>query len=728
MGTVDRLLWLPVAPENFFSAMTDPAMLVGLNLPEGHCRGDDDGGIPHLRESVFRRLVQVLPASFGYDRDGTYTSSAESSDAVRPRSLTMTLRPAESIAGLESARPANAALVSAGITTVTMTVDEHGFYSFVAALGPDGDDVAAGAALDEHIVTAFGGTFDVDRFARGADRQRSVGAVALRRYNGLDPSRAMGERDERPVGRPLGILTFNQLNIVLEGICNASLLPAVFFEHYESVAYWYARHRGDSSIIIRLDDLLRRLIVPGLAGSQVDRARSLRRFLTISRGSLQWMRRSVESVRRSLVDQLMAVSHRQARLVQLDLAGLNYERTPEMTGTATESQMRGYVMLMATKLPLLASVGDAVTAAALAEQPEPAGELGGPDEPDPAGADSHPFATLDLDEPDSLVSQARAWTGLFGRLVTNVDRLEVAVESDWQERLLYQQEQARSEQEAMAEIERSRRGRHDIRRVGDTAYNAIMLLITSVTLFGAVEAGNYAATQPGGSFWSRMLSLWPILLLGLAVIVAWPVLTWFRQWRRQRTPSNEVYSYEFTFRLDDKVEPDRLHQHLANTRVTTIRGPFRAKVRRLGGCRWEEVASDTSLLKIHSVAALRLTWGRYARFEIVTEVLRRDAVSATENSVLFVRQCRVFGDSPEGLDRDGISSMVMMLVGNVVGDLTTLDLDRIMEPIDDLFGHRHPATSTPAGPRPATGSGSGRTAPRPRLSSEAGATDRRGSR
>src|SRR5690606_22791056 len=85
---------------------------------------------------------------------------------------------------------------------------------------------------------------------------------------------------------------------------------------------------------------------------------TLHRFLVISRGTLQWLRRAVESVRRSLLDQMMAVSHRQARLIQLDLAGIDYERTPEMTGEATESQMRGYVMLVATKLPLLFTIAD----------------------------------------------------------------------------------------------------------------------------------------------------------------------------------------------------------------------------------------------------------------------------------------------------------------------------------------------------------------------------------
>src|SRR5690242_5096651 len=102
MRTVGRLLWLPVAPENFFSAMTDPPLLPPVPPPSGPCESDRRGDIPHLRESVFRRLVEVLPASFGYDRVGAYTLGAESTESPRPRSLRMTLHPRTATVGLES--------------------------------------------------------------------------------------------------------------------------------------------------------------------------------------------------------------------------------------------------------------------------------------------------------------------------------------------------------------------------------------------------------------------------------------------------------------------------------------------------------------------------------------------------------------------------------------------------------------------------------------------------
>src|SRR5262245_66602499 len=85
---------------------------------------------------------------------------------------------------------------------------------------------------------------------------------------------------------------------------------------------------------------------------------TLHRFVsTTSRTSLQKLKWSVESVRRSLLDQMMGVLHRQARLVQVDLGAVEYERSPELAVDATESQMRGYVLLVSTKLPLVSTVG-----------------------------------------------------------------------------------------------------------------------------------------------------------------------------------------------------------------------------------------------------------------------------------------------------------------------------------------------------------------------------------
>jgi hypothetical protein len=631
--TVTRSLWLPVGAANFFSPMTDPVLLVD---DSGHCRSDRreqvPGYIPFLRESVLRRLAEVLPSAFGYDRTGV----CQLDGAGRPVSVTMTRR--------------------LGEATITLRVDESGFYTFKAT-NLDASE------LEEHIVTVFGGEFEVNRLEPSPDRRNSEGMEAVRRYNGLDT----GEP-------PRGVLSFHQLNVMLEGLCNQSLLPAVFFEHYTQARKWLNDNRRRSSILTHLSDFLREVTVDADAGTPHGQIVTLQRFMTIARGSLQWMRRAVESVRRSLLDQMMAVSHRQARLVQLDLAGVGYERTPEMTGEATESQMRGYVMLVATKLPLLFTVADGARQAVVALDKRVKLEVQQASLPD----GTHQLVS-------DLESTVDAWEALLQRLCVNVGSLETAVEHDWQERLLYEQEQARSEQEAMAEIERSRRGRPESQRIGDAAYNGIMLILTVVAVFVAIQTADRSAPTGPASPWQWLAQLWPVFVVSIAFFLAWPAIAAIRRLVQQRKPDSETYSFEFAFRLDERAERDRVQAYLreqAPQAITSSPSFRKIRLRRLGGWRVERISTDTTLLKIHSVAVVKLKTFSYARFEIVTEIMVR-RISDTDQ--YFVRQCRMFGDSPSPLRSAQVAELVGELLRHACAPLAVeLDLPALTDPVAQL--------------------------------------------
>jgi hypothetical protein len=663
MDRVHRSLWLPVGPANFFSIMTDPELVEPTGTTR---RSSRSGPAPHLRESIFRRLVEVLPVSFGYDPSGRCEPSTLPDDKNRPGSLTMTLRPADVMVGWPSAREANRCLIDNGIEQVTLRVDEHGFYAFTAAGETLGD--GAGDALQEHIVQVFGDGFEVNRLTPPTDRHRFQGRDAVREYNGLPVDIPAAGQLEQPDGPPRGALSFYQLNLMMEGLCNQSLLPSVFFEHYDQARTWLAGHRRTTSVITRLDDYIREITIDADGSQPAGQMVVLQRFLLVSRGSLQWMRRSVESVRRSLLDQMMAVSHRQSRLIQLDLAGMDYERTPELTGDATESQLRGYVMLIATKLPLIAGVSDTALAAAAAVQRRI--------NDDDAAVDADTLLA------ERLVAAVESWTDLLNRLQSNVVSLETAVEHDWQERLLYEQEQARSEQEAMAEIERTRRGRPESRRSDQAAYNAIMLIVTVISVVIAVRTGSGAGAAPGGSstdWWRVTLSYWPLIVLAALLLISVPVVNAIRRFNSQRGPHSEVYSFEFAFRLDEAVNQKALRDYLT-ARAVTVDGPI--KIRRLGGWRWERISTDTTVLKVHSIAVVRVSRRRYARFEIVTEVMMR---KISNNEQLFLRQCRMFGDSPVALSTDQITVMVKKLLGHACHTIApALKLETLTHPIEAL--------------------------------------------
>lgn len=713
-GEIVYSLWLPVGRENFFSPMTDPALIVPdrrVQTPtgtvQGVCRTDRvghlPGYIPHLRESVMRRLIEVLPVSFGYDWEGTCEFCDEPDETNRPVSLTMVLDLARAEPGLRNARAINAGLRSAGVTRVTMRVDENGFYTFAAVTADGANREEVQRRLREHIVTVFGDGFRVDRLSTSKGRHGYVGANAVREYNGLNPlgGGAQAPRTyeaETPTldGVPLGALSFYQLNIMIEALCNQSLLPGVFFEQYDAARRWLEANRGKVSVITDLDLFLDEIIRPVDARSVEGQTAALRRFLVISRGTLQWLRRSVDSVRRSLLDQMMAVSHRRARLIQLDLSGISYERTPELTGEATESQMRGYVVLISTKLPLIQSVGECALAAVAALTRSASGQAEG--------------------SVGDLQRLATHWDQLLAALRAGVHTLTEAVSQDWQERLLYEQEQARSEQEALAEIERSRRGLPDRRRAGDLIYNALMLILTAIAVVVAIPIVN----NPNVEISQRLMQLVPLTASIVAILLALAITTWARRFSRQRQPNNEAYGYEFAFRLDEASTAPRIHNRLTVRPTVTLQPaqmqrrlpagrtwPFgRTVLRPLGGWRTKKISEDTELVKVHSVAVVKLRAFRYARFEIVLEILIRRISGQPEH---FLRHCRVFGDSPRPIPLPDLHTLVHELVREACGPMAADgELDKLVEItsltdgiyLGDTAG-RAPQTRQPLDDRPA---------------------------
>jgi hypothetical protein len=271
--------------------------------------------------------------------------------------------------------------------------------------------------------------------------------------------------------------------------------------------------------------------------------------------------------------------------------------------------------------------------------------------------------------------------GLLGRLNYNVESLETAIVHDWQERMLVEQEQTRSEQEAMAEIERSRRG-HDSRRIGDAAYNGVMLILTVVAVVIAIEAVNPG--QNAQLSWQRALLLWPAVLLAIACSGILIVISWLRNSREKRRPESGTYSFEFAFRLGQPALPEGVRKHLEADQpiVLSAAAPFRKIVlRTLGGWRVERVSRDTTLIKVHSVAVVKVAHFRSARFEIVTEIMTR---TVSDTSELFLRQCRMFGDSPVPIKRREIEVLVRALLDGLcrpMMDNFDTELEKLIGPV-----------------------------------------------
>lgn len=449
----------------------------------------------------------------------------------------------------------------------------------------------------------------------------------------------------------------------------------MFFEQFQFMHNW-ARGRGSATTpLLTISDVIRVLTIETDARSTDGKLVALHHFLAVTaRESLQKLKWSVESVRRSLLDEMMGVLHRQSRLIQLDLGASPRERTPELAIGATESQLRGYVMLISAKLPLVVNVHELARLTSVH-----IGQLIGDTDTD-----------QERRAVDDLAVLLENWHALLMALERNVDSLESAIEQAWMEKLLYEQEQSRSNQEAMGEIERSRRGRPSSGRVGDRAYNSLMLIFTILAVVITIQATD--VERADATWWERITALWPILAIFAMVFF----LEWFisamRRMVRERGGAIESYTYEFAFRIDERTDPKRVHDFLNGKRRdrlatrmfrrTLLVFPRRKLlITRRGGGRIERVSSDTTLVKFRSVVTFRVSGLRYARFEVVNEVLARKVSDAPR---YLLRQTRVFGESPTPLRPDQVLELVRGILQYVgvplASDGNLSDLVSLVEP------------------------------------------------
>jgi hypothetical protein len=705
--TVSTSLWLPIGRANFYSTTANSWLLTTGKqtgtVPARSRMLNDANYVPRLQVSVLRRLLEVLPVSFGYEREAACVMNSEVDDLLRPVAVTLTLhpKPLPSLPDVGPERGANEALARTGVHTVTLHVDEHGSYTFTAH-APHSADADVAGALMTHITEVFGGGYSLDRrsgHARttGGD---NAGGTALRRYNGVD-----GEAPAQ--GRPLGILTFFQLNILIEGLFNESLSPAVFFEHNDFLRRFLERTSRDLPGALTLFEEMRQ-VIGLLAVKDIDASRpdgqvvALRRFLDVtSREVLQRIKWSVESVRRTLLDESVTMLHRQTKLVQLDMSALDQERTPELAVGASESQLRGYVMLVAAKLPLVRNVyefaalaqdhldalaHDRATTALTSRTTVGSGRTAaiGPTTPVvPAQSTSPTLERAVTGGPSSNSSLARDvrrlgiqlahWKSLLRGLRSNVRGLESAIEHAWRENLLYEQQQVRREQEAVAEIERSRAGRPMSERASKNVYNFLMLVLTAAAVLLTIKTGNILEIgDPGTDWWATALSLWPIALVAMVFYLVVPLIGTARRIWRDKAGHSESYPYEFTFRLQEAAKASRVRDFLnqkgrRRQRDTTLKA---LTLNNRGGGRIERVSDDRALVKIHSIATFRVGLGRYARFEVVNEILAHRVSGQPSYAIV---QCRLFGDSPRPLKPESVYELVAVILQDLGVNLTTSD-------------------------------------------------------
>jgi hypothetical protein len=212
---VSQSLWLPIGRANFFSIPEDRKFLhVSYGEKKLRCSVALDHH-PNLQVSTIRRLLEVLPAFYGYDATAVY-ESAELAEGGQPVRVTLSLTPEYGYEGPTGYRraQANGSLIQAGVTALSLTVTEDGFFTWTAqapedsVLGPEGLSAAnrygdnpqhmVREALRAHIKELFGGNFSLRRIVPWEKEGQSRTAVHRRRDSWRQRRRPRGRRGALP--------------------------------------------------------------------------------------------------------------------------------------------------------------------------------------------------------------------------------------------------------------------------------------------------------------------------------------------------------------------------------------------------------------------------------------------------------------------------------------------------------------------------------------------------
>ncbi len=293
-------------------------------------------------------------------------------------------------------------------------------------------------------------------------------------YGGLDANTLMSRAsaDATLVPAPW-LLTNFQANLLLEGVWNSALDPRVFLlsdaneaqelEKEFTIAkllseitiefeYTGNLHRHDVDSKKPLDVVIRRDIF-------LQAVRSMRNDHLLP---LKW---DIEATRRHLFSETMTMLHRPESLNQYSPIAQN--RRDELFTRSSDEQLRGYVMLVSAKLPLvdnltflLEDCWDGLAVDSLAE-----GEAEGPIR--------------------TVSDVVGSWKGTEQALHKNVEALERSFSNIWQDRLLHETEQVRVEEEALGELQREQ-ARDKSARWVDTLIFVITLAVAFAALYFSI--------------------------------------------------------------------------------------------------------------------------------------------------------------------------------------------------------------------------------------------------
>jgi hypothetical protein len=589
-------LWVPCNRINFFHLLEDRDLLVIPPDKEWIILGDENAARcwrVSPGSSVVRRLLWALQlcslvgdyrlapgpddehpekieVRFSISVKAIYELARERSVDMRIQRVAHTLPDDDLLALAEEQRGRDVGLE----TRATFTSD--GLQVWQATTASDRVDTDVDAAL-RVLQAALMAVEPLDLRHGAVERRREQPSSGIA---DLDPDVWLNDDYE-------GIMPFFQLNMLLGGLFYPGFKPEIFFERApdesalaamnpvrkvlprilldnDDVEHEHYEHT--ISIEYVLDALWCELDDACTKDTEMALARAISHFLTVTGDrALLPIKWRIERARRAILAAMIGVVHRKQHLTQMR----EMQPFPESFDAANEPQLRGYVTLVSAKLPLVSNIATYL-------QPVL----------DSLGRDKERFSPVK--------QMAHEWRLLLDAISNNLDSLTQAIGSAWQERLLYEQEQTRAEQEALAEIERARVSASTRATTIDSLFGAMVLVFTIAAFSG--DGSHNPTFEHDLSF----------IALGLAAVSLLWIAYRIRLGQRRRRGADQRHHYETNLRLDRHTTAAQIRELLNLDTGHRQRSNSPLAIQRRGSYRIERINDEEAMHKIHILSLIHL--------------------------------------------------------------------------------------------------------------------------
>lgn len=612
--------WLPCYQSSFFSRKEDDTILhSSYEFSATHLDPYANRAHIKLDTDIFTRLLMVLPRkgyTSAYPIFPDRGSIDESKSLPDPVAVLFLAKDFANLPPETTAQKWHPGSIGNGVFQVALAVNRQGFYIWtVAYQGRENHMPEVQRALKEHIGALVGGAFASKHSGRTPAGRTGSGKQFTE--DDVPPENLRQYRDN-----DIGMLTFFQINTVLEGLHNVNLDPRMFFRTDFDIESDYAlgpfveeitatfspyrsarelgdlpgqkvseqeikeQERRDEDAWVTIRDFFKtywqkpeslrapdRQLVTGFV-NQTTYPRALAiildEFLIKTEVlTLKTLKKRIERCRRALLDELIEVTHRRDPLVQAEPPDGPIDRIEDVT----EAQLRGYVMLISAKLPLIANVLLHLHDLHYDGQTHQNKRRSSKVLDDRSIADPESKASV-------VFGPFHSWAGLLHAIQSDLQSLIEAINQARTDRMLYEQEQIHAEQETLAEIARLKDRTGD--SIGSGASATISIISNLLALVAVlIAAGTLLQNGQLAKLAQQLFSAFNIngipglveLLIGIALLVALYVaitvvtgmiIRWLTRVIRRDLRLESQFYYELDAHVDApfKAEtlPSLLHQ------------------------------------------------------------------------------------------------------------------------------------------------------------------------